>query len=149
MALDVSIKSNAVMLNGFALAQDSSNLYLTLFKDQKPQDKELINILPKNTAFICYYGLSDVKAFFKKKLDILKKRNQSLAYESLLESYSTENQLDIVEEWLSFLGNEMAAVITEPLNDLDYADNRFLVFKISSQEKATNSLNNLIIVKWN
>lgn len=143
MALDVSIKSNAVVLNGFTLAQDSTNLFLSLFKDQKPQDQELINILPKNTAFIYYNGFSDVKAFFKKKLEILKRRNQSLAYESLLESYSTENQLDILEEWLSFLGNEMAAVITEPLNDLDYTNNRFLVFKINNKEKATNSLNTI------
>ena len=145
MALDVSIKSNAVMLNGFALAQDSTNLYLSLFKDQKPQDQELINILPKNTAFVYYNGFSDVKAFFKKKLDILKKRNQSLPYESLLESFSSENQLDIVEEWLSFLGNEMAAVITEPTNDFDFENHKFLVFKISSQEKAISSLNTIAL----
>ncbi|MBI2280764.1 MAG: PQQ-binding-like beta-propeller repeat protein [Bacteroidetes bacterium] len=143
IALDVSIKSNALMLNGFSLAQDSTNLYLSLFKDQKPQDQELINILPKNTAFIYYNGFSDVKGFFKKKLEILKKRNQSLSYESLLENFSAENQLDIVEEWLSFLGNEMAAVITEPTNDFDFENHKFLVFKISSQEKAINSLNTI------
>jgi len=142
-ALDASIKSNALMLNGFSIAEDSVSFYLSLFNNQKPQEMDLVNILPSNTAYIYYNSFSDLKSFWKKKKTILTIQNQATAFENLVNDFSTNNQLDIEEEWRSFLGNEMAAIITEPFADLDYTDNQFLVFKVVNSEKALVSLNNI------
>ncbi len=143
IALDATIKSNAIMLNGFSLAQDSSNFYLSLFKNQKPQENDLINVLPYQTAFIYYNSFSDPKAFFKTKKALLNARNQSSNLNKLIDDFTKNYQLDIEEEWDSFLGNEIASILTEPMNDSDYTPNKFIVCKIKDSEKATNSLKNI------
>ncbi|MGE0562407.1 MAG: DUF3352 domain-containing protein [Flavobacteriales bacterium] len=143
MALDASIKSNALMLNGFSIAEDSSDYYLSLFSDQKPQEMDLVNILPSNTSYIYYNSFSDVKNFRKKRKTLLTIQNQATNYENLVNDFSKNNQLDIEEEWLSFLGNEMAAIITEPYADLDYTDNQFIVFKVLNTEKTIFAMNNI------
>lgn len=143
MALDASIRSNSLMLNGFSEAEDSSNYFLNLFANQKPQEMDLVDILPSNTSYIYYNSFSDLKSFLKKKKDLLKIRNQNSAYENLINTFSINNQTDIEEEWLSFLGNEMAAVITEPYTDLDISENQFLVFKLKDIERAKNSINTI------
>lgn len=145
IALDVSIKSNAIMLNGFSAAPDSSNLYLSLFKNQKPQAMDLLQVVPYNVSFIYYNSFSDVKSFFKNKKNLLQLRNQSNELDALIENYTNNFQLDIEEEWLSFMGNEMAAIITEPQKDSTYADNSFLVFKLKDPEKAKTVLSSIAL----
>ena len=143
VALDASIKSNALMFNGFSNASDSSNFYLSLFKNQKPQSMDLLNVVPYNVSFIYYNSFSDVKSFFKNRKNLLRLRNQSTELDALIDNYNNNFQLDIEEEWLSFLGNEMAAIITEPQKDSTYSENSFLVFKLKDTEKAKSVLSNI------
>jgi hypothetical protein len=145
VALDVSIRSNALMLNGFSNAQDSSNLYLSLFKNQKPQAMDLLQVVPYNASFIYYNSFSDVKSFLKNKKNLLRLRNQSSELDALLENYTNNFQLDIEEEWLSFMGNEMAAIITESQKDSSYDENCFLVFKLKDTEKAKAVLSSIAL----
>jgi hypothetical protein len=136
IALDASMHSNALILNGFSNAPDSSNLYLSLFKNQKPQAMDLLQVVPYNASFIYYNSFSDVKSFFKTRKNLLKLRNQASELDALIENYTNNLQLDIEEEWLGFMGNEMAAIITEPQDDSSYNQNCFLVFKLKDTEKA-------------
>ncbi|HRP61038.1 MAG TPA: hypothetical protein PK833_12250, partial [Vicingus sp.] len=126
-------------------APDSSNLYLSLFKNQKPQAMDLLQVVPYNASFIYYNSFSDVKSFFKNKKKLLQLRNQSNELDALIENYTNNFQLDIEEEWLSFMDNEMAAIITEPQKDSTYADNSFLVFKLKDPEKAKTVLSSIAL----
>jgi hypothetical protein len=142
--LDVTVKPNSLMLNGFTLATDSSNRFLTLFKDQKPQNIELLSIAPANTSLLYYYGLSDSKSFFEKRKLLLKTQNQFFNYQKFIDSQMEEFEIDIEEELLNNIGNELALIVTEPLTD-DYTKNLFIVFQSNNIEKAKKDLNSIAL----
>ncbi|MCO6499707.1 MAG: hypothetical protein J5I47_04915 [Vicingus serpentipes] len=145
--LDISIKPNALMLNGFTLSSDSSNLFLSLFKEQTPQKTELLNITPANTALLYYYGFSNAKTFFEKRKQLLKSKHQFFDYQKQLDEQSKLHEIDLEEELLNNIGNEMALIITEPLSD-DYSNNQYVIFHSNEIEKATEDIS-LIALKVN
>jgi len=142
--LDISIKTNTIALNGFTLANDDNNLFLPLFKEQKPQKTELLSIAPANTALLYYYGLSDAKTFFEKRKKLLKSNNQFFGYQKLLDEQTKQFGIDLEEELLSNIGNELALIITEPFSD-DYSNSQYVVFQSNEIEKAVENLANIAL----
>lgn len=61
--MDLSLRPNAVLMNGYTAAPDSAAEFLSIFKGQQPQRIEAASILPANT--ICYtsYGISNFQLF--------------------------------------------------------------------------------------
>jgi len=142
--LDISIKPNALMLNGFTLSSGSSDLFLTLFKEQSPQKIELLSITPANTAFMYYYGFSNAKTFFEKRKNLLKSNHQFFDYQKQLDEQTKLHEIDLEEELLSNIGNELALIITEPLSD-DYSNNQYVVFQSNEIEKATENISHMAL----
>lgn len=138
-AFDISIKSNALMLNGFTFSSDSSDNYLNLFKNQKPQEIGVLSIAPKNTALLYYYGLSNSQQFFKDKKALLNNRKQLGSYQKYIDNQVENYGIDIEEEFLSIIGNELAFIITESSIN-DYSDNRFIIFQSNDIRRAKRNL---------
>ena len=141
-ALDATLKNNSIALNGFSLATDSSNNYLSLFKNQTPQEIDILNVIPNNTAFLFYLGFSNTKQFFSDRKQLLKSTNQFFNYQKYLDQQTETYGVDLEEELLSYLGNGISFVITEPINE-DYSAEKYIVIHVNDVEKATNSLNNI------
>lgn len=136
--LDMSIKSNTISLNGFTYATDSSKHYLSLFKNQKPQNIEITDILPNNTAFLLFHGFSHFKQYLVDRKDILKSKNSHFKYQQLVDQYLSEYNIDIEEELLATISNELTFFITEPFSN-EYAKNSFIAFSTNNIDK-TNEL---------
>lgn len=64
--LDASLKPNAVLLNGFTAAGDSSPSYLATVSGQQPQPVEADQVLPSNTISFASYGISNIELYLKK-----------------------------------------------------------------------------------
>ncbi|MCB9361680.1 MAG: hypothetical protein H6587_09230 [Flavobacteriales bacterium] len=141
-AVDATLKNNSITLNGFTLATDSSNNYLSLFKHQKPQEIEILNSIPNNTAFLFYYSFSNAKQFFTDRKTLLKSKNQFFNYQKYLDQQTETYGIDLEEEFLSYIGNEISFVITEPVSE-NYTNEKFVVIHVNDIEKATQSLNNI------
>ncbi len=140
--LDISIKSNALSLNGFSFSDDKKNHWVTLFKNQKPQDIDMLNIIPFNTAYFYHYGLNDSKTFFENKKLSLKNTNQFFNYQKYLDNQTENFGIDLEEELLANIGNEVAFVITESQND-DFSANKFVVFHSKETEKTAADLKSI------
>ena len=140
--LDINVKANALMLNGFTLSTDSSNQFLSLFKEQQPQKQQMLSVIPSNTALIYYYGLNDVKTFFEKRKQLLKSTNQFFDYQKQLDQQVEQYEIDLEEELLSYIGNELAMVITEPYTN-DYSNHQFILLHSNEIEKAEKSISNI------
>jgi len=140
--LDMSIKPNAVNFNGFSFSEDTDAHWLTLFKDQKPQDLDMLSVIPYNTAFIYHYGLSNSKSFFENRKLSLKNTNQFFNYQKYLDEQIEKYSVDLEEEFLSNIGNEVAFVITESLTD-DFSANKFVVFHSNEMDKTKEDLFNI------
>jgi len=140
--LDMSIKPNAVNFNGFSFSEDTDAHWLTLFKDQKPQDLDMLSVIPYNTAFIYHYGLSNSKSFFENRKLSLKNTNQFFNYQKYLDEQIEKYSVDLEEEFLSNIGNEVAFVITESLTD-DFSANKFVVFHSNEMDKTKEDLSKI------
>jgi hypothetical protein len=141
-AFDVTLKNNSVALNGFTLATDTNNNYLNLFKHQKPQEIEILDVIPNNTALLCYYSFSNAKQFFTDRKTLLKANNHFFNYQKYLDQQTEAFGIDLEEEFLSYIGNEISSVIIEPINE-DFTDEKYIIIHLNDTEKALESLENI------
>ena len=137
--LDISIKPNSLSLNGFSFSNDIEKYTLALFKDQKPQDLDLLSVIPYNTALVYSYGLSNPKEYFERRKLSLKKSNQFFNYQKYLDDQTEKFGIDLEEEILNNIGNEFAFVITESQNN-DFTNNKFILFHTPDIEKTKSDL---------
>ena len=137
--LDINIKPNSLSFNGFSFSNETEKHSLTLFKDQKPQDLDILSIIPYNSAIIYQYGLSNSKTFFENRKLYLKNTNQFFNYQKYLDDQTEKFGVDLEEEVLANIGNEVASVITESQNE-DFKNNKFIVFHTSEIEKTKKDL---------
>ena len=138
-AFDLSTKPNSMSLSGFSFASDSANNYLSIFNDQQPQKIQITSVMPSNTASFQYFGLSNTKAFITKYEKYLEKRGELKERTRILNSFEEKSGVDISDAVLSWLGNEMAAFITEPNTSLN-SDNYFVALKAFNTETALKKL---------
>jgi hypothetical protein len=137
---DISIKPNALILSGFTSASDSSKSFLNLFSKQKPQETEVTSIMPANTAAFLFLGMSNVKSFHQDYKNYLSAHNRLQAYSTFSEKINNEYHINIEELMLSWMDNEMALVITEPVTS-DFASTSFAIIRSNNIEDATRILN--------
>jgi len=135
--LDISIKPNSISLNGFSFSDD--NNWITLFKNQNPQDINMLSIIPFNAAFIYHYGLSNSKSFFEDRKLSLKSTNQFFSFQKYLDEKTEKYSIDLEEELLANIGNEVAFIITESLTN-DFSNNKFVIFHTNNMDKTTTDL---------
>jgi hypothetical protein len=141
--LDIKTKPNSIMLNGFTLSK-SNDKFLSLFKNQQPQQNQALDITPSNVAFFYHYGFSDAKAFFDQRKQLLKSKNQFFNYQKFIDQQNENYGIDIEEELLNNIGNELAVVITEPLTT-DFIKNQFIIFKAKDLDKTITDLENMAL----
>lgn len=139
-AVDATLKNNSIALNGFTLATDTNNNYLNLFKNQSPQEIDLLNFTPYNTSFLFYFGFSNSKQFFTDRKLLLKSNNKFFNYQKYLDQQNESFGIDLEEEFLSYVGNEISLVITEPISE-SYDNEKYVIIHTNDYEKATKSLN--------
>lgn len=140
--LDISLKPNSLNFNGFSFSVEQDNQSLVLFKDQKPQNIDMLSIIPFNAAFIYHYGLSDSKSFFENRKLSLKNTDQFFNYQKYLDEQTEKYGIDLEEELLVNIGNEVAFVITESLTG-DFSTNKFVVFHANEIAKTKENLSSI------
>ncbi|MDQ3193182.1 MAG: DUF3352 domain-containing protein [Bacteroidota bacterium] len=136
-ALDLNIKPNALMLNGFSFSYDTLNNYVNLFGKQKPQNIELTRILPSTTSNFTFFGFSNFSSFHRDYKEYRKKAN--FENEQDINQFNTQFGLDAEFNLLSWISNEVAVGATEP-ESADLQNNAFAVFSTSNLEIAKDQL---------
>jgi len=84
-ALDVNIKKDAILLNGFSINHPDKTEILDLFRQQEPVDLEIESILPSTTSTYISLGFS----------------NKQLYHDKLMELYRHTEQFDNYNQWKS------------------------------------------------
>lgn len=143
-ALDLKIKANILMLNGFSFSNDTITKFLNFFKHQKAQEPEFTGIIPSNTAAFVHFGFSNFKAFYK-EFNVFIDHNER---REKINSINKECKCDIEKEALSWIENEMALVITKPPSNTTKeteepslpSDCFFALFKSNNITEAKRSL---------
>ncbi|MDF1672494.1 MAG: hypothetical protein P1U41_03260 [Vicingaceae bacterium] len=140
--LDITIKPNSLALNGFSFANDKN--IVTLLKNQKPQDIDMLEILPYNTAFLYHYGVSNSELFFDNRMSLLKGENQFFNFQKYLDEQTSDFGIDLEVELLNHISSEIAMLITESQTE-DFSNNKYVILKIKDVDEAKESLKALSI----
>lgn len=112
--LDLKVKSNYLMLNGFSLAPDTLNKYLSLFGKQKPQDVDATGVMSYRTATFVHFGFSNYKKFRTDFQDYLQRNNQLMHLAAYIADTDQAYGCDLLENMLSWLEYELVFYTIEP-----------------------------------
>lgn len=137
--LDLILRPNGFSMNGFTYANDTTNNYLNIFKDQKPQSIEIDAIAPQNTALMLFMGLSDFEGYYNRYKTYLERNNKLFEYNRDLEKTNNACGCDLNDGIASWIGNEMALIITEPANE-EIDQDIYAVFSTNNLDNALNKL---------
>ncbi len=140
--LDLTVKKDELLLNGYALSDDTVQLFNKAYKKQKPQQISLTRICPGNTALMFFWGLSDIPQFISDYTDFRKTNFQKRSFSALCSFYDTIYETDIQQNFFSHLTDEIGFVITENPN----TENRYrsyAIFKTRSIDSFLESISEI------
>jgi len=140
--LDLNIKDDAIILNGYTSTSDSGDFQLNLFKEQKAQKIDIINILPENTSFFLYNGFEDFEKYFSEYKEFLIRKNKVYDKENLIERANKKYKINLEKSMLSWVKNEMAVVVSNSSSESN-SENTYAVFKAIDVKEALQSLDKL------
>ncbi|MFA6128151.1 MAG: DUF3352 domain-containing protein [Bacteroidales bacterium] len=98
-SLDLSLRNDALWLNGFAVEGDTLNSYLNLFKNQEPQKLNAEEYLPSSTAAFYSIGVDKPAQFLKGLSDYLGGGEAGRKRKRMLDHAVAVMKTDIVKEW--------------------------------------------------
>ena len=104
--LDLIIKKDELLFNGITVASDSSQQFLSLFSDQKPQKKEITAIIPEKALYFTTYGWSDPSRFCQRFQNRTPRDENYTAEQTAATMLIDRFQLNISEYFLPWIGSE-------------------------------------------
>ncbi|MBI4649179.1 MAG: hypothetical protein HY738_21945, partial [Bacteroidia bacterium] len=141
--LDVNLKKQSIMLNGFTYSNNLENNYLNIFKKQSPQRLQIENYLPDNTATFLVLSISDFNQLNKDFKAYLEEVGILQEHEAQKRKINEKYKIDIEEIFFLFLEKEIALVYTD-VNNKDIDESVYVVFRTKSRSIAEEKLNNFL-----
>ncbi|MBC8147412.1 MAG: DUF3352 domain-containing protein, partial [Bacteroidetes bacterium] len=140
--LDLTIKDNSILLNGYTIIPDSGDYHLGLFAGQQPQKIEFAKILPQSTSFFLYTGFENFQEYYSRFKEI--KKNKSIIYDkdNSINEINKKFSVNLEKDLFSWVKNEMGLVITYDGGN-NIADNSYLVFQSVDIKEAKQVLDQL------
>lgn len=112
--LDVFVKNDELVLNGYTQAEDTTLHFLNLFTGQNAQVNDLVKLVPENASYFAFYGWEDPAAYFEK----MEVRGQQDELEGgRLSGLSLLNQryrLNLSDFFLPWMGKKAIVFAQEP-----------------------------------
>lgn len=136
--LDVNIKSNLILLNGFAEGNTDTPGYLSSITTQEAVRITIDKILPATTNSFLIYGLSSPKENYQAFLDYLKECDKYASYNANLNNLNTKYGVDFTELFLSLIDDEIA-LVSKP-NTSTQTLSQYIVLKSKSGSEADKQL---------
>ncbi len=140
--IDLLIKDDELLMNGYTEAADSLNHFLSLFREQEPQKIEITRILPYNTYLLLDFGFGDYKGFYDDHEAYLAKHEVYPGREAKLRELKSRFGDRLEDDMTSWVGNEMALALINP-HISDRGANTFMAIHARDIEKGIRALNEL------
>jgi len=98
-SLDLTIRNDAIWLNGFALEGDTLNSYLNLFKSQVPRELEAELYLPSTTAVYFTIGVEKPAQYLKGLSDYLGGGESGRRRQHIIDKAVALTKENVVKVW--------------------------------------------------
>lgn len=110
--LDLKVKKDKFLFNGFTLAKDSSSNYLTALRNQLPININLSKVAPSNTNKIVAIGISDYSVYYENYKEFLAKHNNLYEHNKWIQDINKKYKINIENTINAIVKNEIAVVST-------------------------------------
>jgi hypothetical protein len=137
--LDLNIKDDMFLLNGFTHFSDSLNYTANLFTNQAPQKIYVDNILPSFISTFLVITLSDMNTYFENYKNYLRRLGKLKQYLKELNLIRNKYNIDITDDFLAVLDNEITIAIGDS-KVKDENENTFVIFKTKSKSLSEKKL---------
>lgn len=118
MELDLWLKPNSLMFNGYGVASTKNDEFLSVFKNQNAGSLNLPELLPINTSFFISYNLSSFHEYSKNYLNYLSTTNRIDSYKKHLKALNDSAGLNTQELLTKTLGSEIGLAVLELNGDV-------------------------------
>jgi hypothetical protein len=108
---------------------------LNLFKRQKPQQLDVLRIVPTNTAVLSVLSFSNYASFHKEFLSYQDRIKRKINGNEVLKELNSKYQVNIQKSIIEHIGSEMAVGIAE-LAQQEFSNKCFAIVKTTSIEDA-------------
>lgn len=141
-ALDVSVKSNEWMFNGFVRANAKQPDFLSLFKNQKPHGRGILEILPENTLGFVHLGFSNFEEWYKNYNTYLEANETKYERDLRLNEIGAQLNTNVEKAVSSWIESELTVGFR---NDpaLPDAEGYYAILKTANENKAKAELNKI------
>ena len=137
--LDVILKKDELLVNGYTTLSDTGNQYLRILARQAPQKILAPGILPDNTSRFMWIGFTDIESYYGNFLSYSQQNEGYLEkYENLVK-FEDQNQISVKDYLLPWIGNEIC--LATAVNDHEnLREDTYVVFRIKDQFLADSLL---------
>jgi len=141
--LDLHIKSEQILLNGFITGSDSIGDFIQTFINQSPSEMQFASVIPSNTAAFLAYNIDNYKEWIQ-SLSVFHQRNGTYStYKNNFDAISKKYSLNIENHFNDFFDNEAVLVYLDD-NNAKLADNTVAYIKVKSRSLANNKMLEII-----
>ena len=134
--MDLSLRPNAVLLNGYTSSPDSAKEFLGIFKGQQPQLIEAASVLPASTLTYASFGISNFQLYNQRYDAYLEHEGLADERRDKLAQLKRNYGFDPDEKIANWLGNEIV-VATLPSTDGETTTIALLSSANTAEAKAT------------
>ena len=143
MELDVSLKSDVVIFNGFSISDAAKPGFEALFRNQKPHKFEIFNKIPASVNTFAILGISKLNQYLKDYEQILDAENLEQAYRANLRNIRDNYNIDLENSFNDIFDQEAAVVFLGGINDT-LSNQSYSVIKIRNTSDAEKLLKGFI-----
>ncbi len=132
LEMDLVLKENEIILNGFVILDEESKTYLNILQSQEAQLIEVQDVVPADVAAMLVWGVDDHQAYFDAWAELKSKDQNHL---DIINDFKNRYGTDIVEDFTSWVDNQYALVVLSD-DTVDLYAQSFAVFKAKDEETA-------------
>ncbi len=141
--LDINLKDNLLLFNGFTLGNDSSNTFISTISSFEPVKIEADKILPASISTYISYSLSSPHGKYGRYKELFKEKGKLENYEANLKQMNKKYGVNFDDFFLKILDDEITYAYKEPSGNQDEA--HYLLLKCRSGTEAEKALEDLNI----
>jgi hypothetical protein len=135
-ALDMTIKPNALMLNGFSFATDTAPSFLSCFNSQKPQELEMLSVIPSSASNLLCFGVSNYARYFEKYRAYLQHIQRLKSHIDWVDAQNKSHEFDIEGAFAEMMGNEFGLFFLDNTDNQDLQQQKYILLKSANMNGA-------------
>lgn len=133
--LDLMIKNDELLLNGYSSIIDTNNYLLNSYQNQQAQNITLTGILPYNVNLMLQFGFENYQIYFNDYKNYLKKLNELNTFNDKINQLNISLKTNLEHIIIPEIGNEIA-LVSYANKPSEFSNKTYAIIKIKDVQKS-------------